>query len=235
MNLRMVKQFGIGGAVGALVICAACAMNSAPASAAQVGTAQAPKKKMEGKTLTVAGGCFWCVEAQFEELIGVLDVESGYAGGASKDVTYEEVCTGRTGHAEAVKITYDPKLVNEGDLLRIFLVAHDPTQLNRQGPDEGTQYRSAIFYANDEEKALAAKIIKEVDDAHIYPKKIVTSLEPLKVYVRAEEYHQDYFKKYEKATDEERSHMNAGYCSFVVSPKVAKFREHFKDKLKKNG
>ncbi|MBI1333387.1 MAG: peptide-methionine (S)-S-oxide reductase MsrA [Armatimonadetes bacterium] len=188
---------------------------------------------MEGKQLVVAGGCFWCVEAQFEELKGVLDVESGYAGDFKGTVTYGDVCTGRTGAAEAVKITFDPKQVSEADLLRIFFVAHDPTTLNRQGPDSGTQYRSAIFYTSDEEKALGEKIIKEISAEKIYPNPIVTTLEPLKNYVRAEEYHQDYFKKYEAASEEERSHMNAGYCAFVVSPKVAKFREHYRDKLKK--
>ena len=224
---------GIGGLLGSLAIFASCAMNTVPVAASQKPVEPQNKKKMEGKSVVVAGGCFWCVEAQFEELIGVLDVESAYVGGKSPTVTYEEVGGGNTGHAEAVKITYDPKLVNEADLLRIFFVAHDPTQLNRQGGDSGTQYRSAIFYSSPEEKALAEKIIKEIDAAKIYKVKVVTTVEPLKNYVRAEEYHQDYFKKYEKATDEERSHMNAGYCSYVVSPKVAQFREKFRDKLKK--
>ncbi len=183
--------------------------------------------------MIVAGGCFWCVEAQFEELKGVLDVESAYVGGKSAKTSYEEVCGGATGHAEAVKITFDPKVVDEADLLRIFFVAHDPTQLNQQGNDHGTQYRSAIFYSSPEEKALAQKIIHEIDAAKIFSQKIVTTLEPIKNYIRAEEYHQDYFKKYEQATEEQRSQMNAGYCSFVVSPKVKHFREMFKDKLKK--
>lgn len=234
MNITMVKHMGFGAILSALVVTGACAMNTVQPQDSQV--AQPPQqKKMEGKSLVVAGGCFWCVEAQFEELEGVLDVESAYVGGRSPNVTYAEVGTGTTGHAEAVKITYDPKVATEADLLRIFFVAHDPTTLNRQGPDSGTQYRSAIFYSSPEEKALAEKIIKEINDAHIYKTKVVTTVEPLKNYVRAEEYHQDYFVKYEKATDEERAHMNAGYCSFVVSPKVAKFREHFRDKLKKKG
>jgi peptide-methionine (S)-S-oxide reductase len=232
MKVRMFKQMGIFGLLGSLAVLASCAMNSTPVAAMHPDV-EPQKKKMEGKSLVVAGGCFWCVEAQFEELKGVLDVESAYVGGKSDKVTYQEVGMGDTGHAEAVKIVYDPKAVSEADLLRIFFVAHDPTTLNRQGPDSGTQYRSAIFYSSPEEKALAEKIIKEVDDAHIYKSKIVTTLEPLKNYVRAEEYHQDYFKKYEKATDEERSHMNAGYCSFVVSPKVQNFRDKYKDKLKK--
>ena len=232
MKVRMITQMGIAGLLGSLAVFASCAMNPVPAASGQEQTA--PKQThMEGKSLVVAGGCFWCVEAQFEELKGVLDVESAYVGGASTKVTYEDVCSGTTGHAEAVKITYDPKVVDEADLLRIFFVAHDPTTLNRQGNDSGTQYRSAVFYTSPEEKALAEKVIHEIDAQKIYKSKVVTTLEPLKNYVRAEEYHQDYFKKYEKATDEERSHMNAGYCSFVVSPKVAHFRAMFRDKLKK--
>ena len=223
---------GIAGLLGSFVILTACAMNQAPAAPAPQSTAP-QNKKMEGKSMIVAGGCFWCVEAQFEELKGVLDVESAYVGGKSTNTSYDEVCSGTTGHAEAVKITYDPKVVDEADLLRIFFVAHDPTQLNQQGNDHGTQYRSAIFYSSPEEKALAQKVIHEIEAAKIYKDKIVTTLEPVKNYVRAEEYHQDYFKKYEKATEEQRSQMNAGYCSFVVSPKVKHFREMFKDKLKK--
>ena len=233
MKIRMVKQMGIGGLLGSLAIFASCAMNTVPSASTQEQTA--PKKtKMEGKSIVVAGGCFWCVEAQFQELKGVIDAESGYAGGDSTNVTYEDVSGGTTGHAEAVKVTYDPKVVNESDLLRIFFVAHDPTTLNRQGPDSGTQYRSTIFYTSPEEKALAERIIHEIDAEKIYKSKIVTTLEPLKNYVKAEEYHQRYFEKYEKATDEQKSHMNAGYCSFVVSPKVAHFRQMFRDKLKKN-
>ena len=232
MKIRMIKQMGMSGLLASFAIFASCAMNSVPAASTQEQAAP-QKAKMEGKSLVVAGGCFWCVEAQFEELKGVLDVESAYVGGASTKVTYEDVCSGTTGHAEAVKITYDPKVVDEADLLRIFFVAHDPTTLNQQGPDHGTQYRSAIFYSSPEEKELGAKIIKEINDAHIYRTKVVTTLEPLKNYVRAEEYHQDYFKKYEMATPAERERMNAGYCSFVVSPKVQHFREKFRDKLKK--
>jgi peptide-methionine (S)-S-oxide reductase len=233
MKVRMVKQMAIGGLLGSLVIFASCALNTVPQASAPQPTGPQNKSKMEGKTMIVAGGCFWCVEAQFEELKGVIDVESAYVGGDSTKVTYEDVCSGTTGHAEAVKITFDPKVVDEGDLLRMFMVAHDPTQLNQQGNDHGTQYRSAIFYANAEEKALGEKIIHEIDASKIYKSKVVTTLEPIKNYVRAEEYHQDYFKKYEKASDAERAHMNAGYCSYVVSPKVAHFREKFRDKLKK--
>lgn len=221
--------------VGIVVGAAAVGMamwNPAPPPAKSVEP-QTQKKKMEGSSLVVAGGCFWCVEAQFESLKGVLDVESAYVGGRSTNVTYEEVCGGNTGHAEAIKIVYDPKQVSEDDLLHMFLVAHDPTQLNRQGPDVGTQYRSAMFYENEEQKARFQKAIKDVTAAKIYDRPIVTTVEPIKNYVRAEEYHQDYFEKFEKASDQQKAKMNAGYCSFVVSPKVSKFREKYRDKLKK--
>lgn len=196
--------------------------------------AQTQTKKMEGSSLVVAGGCFWCVEAQFESLKGVHMVESAYVGGTSPNVGYEQVLRGNTGHAEAIKIFYDPKVVSEEDLLNMFFVAHDPTTLNRQGPDVGTQYRSALFYEDAEQQARFTKAIKSIVAAKIYNKPIVTTIEPMKNYVRAEEYHQNYFEKYEKASDAERAKMNAGYCSFVVSPKVAKFREKYRDKLKKD-
>ncbi len=192
------------------------------------------KKTMELKELVVGGGCFWCTEAVLESLKGVEKVESGYAGGAMFPVTYEQVCTGRTGHAEVVKVFYHPDQISAADILRMFFVSHDPTTLNRQGPDSGTQYRSVIFYSTPEEKSLGEKIIKEIADEKLYPGKIVTTLEPLKNYVRAEEYHQNYFAKYEKASDAERAKMNAGYCAYVVSPKVAKFRQKYASKLKRS-
>jgi len=185
------------------------------------------------KALYIAGGCFWCVESQFDQLKGVLEAESGYAGGSPLGASYEEVCTGRTGHAEVVKVIFDPKVVSADDLLRIFFTVHNPTTLNQQGPDHGTQYRSAIFYTNAEEKALAEKIRDEVAKAKIWRNKIVTSIEPLKNYSKAEEYHQDYFDKYEKASDAQRMTMNAGYCAAVVEPHVLEFRKRFADRLKK--
>jgi peptide-methionine (S)-S-oxide reductase len=185
------------------------------------------------KTLVVSGGCFWCIESQMDQLKGVYEAESGYAGGAKPGVTYEEVCSGNTGHAEAVKIVYDPKVVSADDLLRIFFTIHNPTTLNRQGPDEGTQYRSAIFYSTPEEKALAEKIRDEVAKAKIWKNPIVTSIEPLKNYTRAEEYHQNYFDKYEKASPVQRMSMNAGYCSAIIEPHVVEFRKRFADRLKK--
>lgn len=185
------------------------------------------------KSFVVAGGCFWCVEAIYEELKGVISVESGYAGGKIENPTYSQVCSGLTGHAEAVKVTFDPAVVSESDLLHLFFTTHDPTTLNKQGGDVGTQYRSAIFYKDEAEKSLAESVIKEIERDKIWSKPIVTTLEPLTTFYPAEDYHQDYFKKFEKATPEERLNMNAGYCSAVIEPKVAKFRTKYRDKLKK--
>ncbi len=189
----------------------------------------------DAKEVVVAGGCFWCIESLLEELNGVYAVESGYAGGRKAGVTYEEVCMGTTGHAEAVKVFYDPKVISAHDIITVFMTIHDPTTLNRQGPDSGTQYRSAIFYSNEDEKKLGQQVIDEITKAKIWGKPIVTTLEPLKNYTRAEEYHQNYFNKYENASDDERSGMNAGYCRVIIEPKVKKFRKEFAAKLKKKG
>ncbi len=189
----------------------------------------------DAKTLVVAGGCFWCLEAIFEDLKGVYDVESGYAGGPKAGITYQEVSNGNSGHAEVVKISYDSKLIGAQELLRLFFVIHDPTTLNSQGPDHGTQYRSAIFYSNSDERELAGKILKESNEKKIWQKPIVTSIEPLVNYTVAEQYHQDYFVRYEKATPQERMGMNAGYCAAIIEPKVQKFRKQYLDKLKKGG
>ncbi len=198
------------------------------------GTVQVPGDDAhpKGHTLVVGGGCFWCTEALFQMVKGVTAVESAYAGGSPAGVTYEQVCSGATGHAESIKITYDPKQVSAEDLLRLFFTVHDPTTKNQQGGDFGTQYRSVIFYSTPDEKARAEKIIHEIEKAKIWPHPIVTTIEPLKNYTRAEEYHQDYFRKFEKATPEQRAHMNGGYCSAVISPKVLHFREKFKKLLK---
>jgi peptide-methionine (S)-S-oxide reductase len=172
---------------------------------------------------TIAGGCFWCVEAIFTELKGVDKVVSGYSGGAVADPSYEEVCSGTTGHAEAVQITFDPKVISYRDLLRIFFTTHDPTTLNRQGADEGTQYRSAIFYHSPEQKKVAEEVIKEVTTEKLYPNPIVTEVTPFKSFYSAEGYHQDYYAR----------NPNQGYCSFVIAPKVRKFREKYRSLLKK--
>jgi peptide-methionine (S)-S-oxide reductase len=196
-------------------------------------TAQtAPKKEVKGQSIVVAGGCFWCLEPLFEMIKGVEDVEVGYAGGARPNPTYEQVCTGATGHAESIKVTYDPEKISAHDLLTLFLTMHDPTTLNRQGPDSGTQYRSAIFYQTDEEKALAQQVIAEVTKAKIWRNRIVTTIEPLRNYTTAEAYHQDYYRKFDAANPAQKMQMNAGYCSVVIEPKVRKFREHYKHLLK---
>lgn len=183
--------------------------------------------------LVVGGGCFWCLEVLFEDVKGVYLVESGYAGGDRPNPTYEQVCTGASGHAEVIKIFFDPKVVSSADLQRLFYGIHDPTTLNRQGPDSGTQYRSVVFYIGETEKNLAEKIRKEISDAKIFSKPIVTTIEPMKNYTRAEEYHQDYFAKYEKASAAEKMKMNSGYCAAIIEPKVSKFRQKYKDLLKK--
>jgi peptide-methionine (S)-S-oxide reductase len=228
----------------AMVGLAACMMTrtgdlgigvSVPKMEHETAANEDPKVMPNGaKSIVVAGGCFWCIEALYDELKGVYWAESGYAGGAKPNPTYEQVCMGGTGHAEAVKIVYDPEKVSGADLLRYFFALHDPTTLNRQGPDSGNQYRSTVFYANDEEKALATKIRDEIAQSGLWKNPIVTTIEPLKNYSRAEEYHQDYFVKYEKATPAERMRMNAGYCSAIIEPKVRKFREKFAAMLKKN-
>lgn len=184
---------------------------------------------MEGKmgdlnleTATLAGGCFWCVEAVFDDLEGVEDVISGYTGGHKPNPTYQEVCTGETGHAEAVRITFNPQIISYADLLRIFFTVHDPTTLNRQGNDVGTQYRSAIFYHNDVQKEVAAEIRDEIAAAGLYENPIVTEITPAGEFWPAEDYHQEYFA----------NNPNQPYCAAVVAPKVAKFRQKFASRLK---
>ncbi len=176
-----------------------------------------------GEVATLAGGCFWCLEAVFDELKGVEDVQSGYAGGTVRKPTYEQVCTGRTGHAEVVQITYDPSVISYHDLLEIFFVIHDPTTLNRQGPDSGTQYRSAIFYHSPEQKAEAEKMIAELTATKVWDDPIVTQVVPLETFYPAEEYHRDYYRR----------NPNQGYCQVVIAPKVAKVRKHYFEKLRK--
>lgn len=174
------------------------------------------------QTATFGGGCFWCVEAVFEELNGITSVVSGYAGGHKENPTYKEVCDGTTGHAEVCQIQYDPKIVSYAELLEVFWKTHDPTTLNRQGNDVGTQYRSVIYYHNDEQKQLAEGYKKKLDEEKIWPNPIVTEIEPLPKFYPAENYHQDYYSE----------NGNQPYCSFVITPKLEKFRKVFKDKLK---
>ena len=172
---------------------------------------------------TLAGGCFWCVEAVFDDLKGVMSVESGYSGGNVSNPTYEQVCTGRTGHAEAVRITFDPDEVSYKDLLRVFFTVHDPTTLNRQGNDVGTQYRSAIFYHDESQKQIAEEVRKEIQSENIWDSPIVTEISPFKTFYKAEDYHQEYFA----------NNPNQPYCSVVIAPKVAKFRKMYRDRLKR--
>lgn len=184
----------------------------------------APLAAAPGSALAVlAGGCFWCVEAVYRELEGVTAVVSGYSGGSKETADYKSVCTGSTEHAEVIQITYDPSRISFGKLLKIFFaVAHDPTHLNRQGNDVGTQYRSAIFYASDEQKRIAGNYIKQLDAAKIFPTAIVTRLEPLRDFFEAEAYHQNYAAL----------HPDQGYIAGVALPKVDKLRAYFGESLK---
>lgn len=181
-------------------------------------------QQANGKQIaTLAGGCFWCLEAVYDELKGVEDVVSGYAGGHVPHPSYERVCTGETGHAEVVQIKFDPQVISFNEILKVFFTIHDPTTLNRQGADVGTQYRSAIFYHTPEQKTVAEQTIEEITAAKIWDKPIVTEITPFKEFYPAEDYHQEYFKR----------NPYQGYCQMVVAPKVAKFRQKFEDKLKK--
>ena len=172
---------------------------------------------------TLAGGCFWCLEAVFDDLEGVESVESGYMGGNVDKPTYEQVCGGDTGHAEVVQLKFDPAAVSFEDILKVFFVIHDPTTLNRQGNDAGTQYRSAIFYHSPEQKAAAERVIADISREKIYRDPIVTEVAPASTYYAAEGYHQEYFAR----------NPYQPYCQAVVAPKVAKFRKHFTERLKK--
>ena len=171
---------------------------------------------------TLAGGCFWCLEAVFKEVDGVEEVTSGYTGGTTVNPTYREVCTGTTGHAEAVRLTFNPGKISYREILQIFFSVHDPTTLDRQGGDVGTQYRSAIFYHNEPQRAIAEAVIKELNEAHLWKKPIVTQLVALEKFYPAEDYHREYFSR----------HPEQSYCQVVISPKVSKFRKQWTKRLK---
>jgi methionine-S-sulfoxide reductase len=173
-------------------------------------------------TLTLGGGCFWCVEAVYEMMDGVIKVESGYSGGTIKNPSYREVCTGTTGHAEVAQITFDNSKTSVDEILKVFFTVHDPTSLNRQGADVGTQYRSVIFYRNDSQREIAKSIIDDLNNNHVYSKPIVTQVEPLTAFYIAEDYHQDYYNQ----------NKEAPYCRMVIQPKLEKFEKVFKDRLK---
>ena len=179
-------------------------------------------KQSNFETITLAGGCYWCVEAIYENLNGVKSVISGYAGGKTVSPTYEEVCTGKTGHAEVVQITYDKNFTNLDEIFNVFFTVHDPTTLNRQGADVGTQYRSAIFYKNEEQKKAAQSIINALTKGKIYDSPIVTTLEPLTKFYKAENYQQNYYA----------NNKSQPYCKLVIQPKIEKFENLFKDRLK---
>jgi peptide-methionine (S)-S-oxide reductase len=209
--------------VAAIFFASACAQNDQT------------KNKMEDKastnnttatnidTATFGAGCFWCVEAVFQRLNGVISIESGYSGGSIKNPAYREVCMGTTGHAEVCRILFDKTKVSFDELLEVFWKTHDPTTLNQQGNDIGTQYRSVVFYHNDEQKKLAEKYKEEINKSGAYPKPIVTEISPLINYYKAEDYHQNYFNQ----------NGQEGYCRYVIQPKVEKFEKIFKNKLKK--
>lgn len=174
------------------------------------------------ETATLGGGCFWCTEAIFKSLKGVETVESGYSGGHTKNPTYKEVCTGETGHAEVIQITFDPKIISFDEILEVFFETHDPTSLNRQGADSGTQYRSAIFYHSPEQKEKAEAYKARLNKENVFNKPIVTEIKAFDKFYKAEDYHQNYFA----------NNRSQGYCQFVIVPKIEKFKKIFKNKLK---
>ena len=171
---------------------------------------------------TLAGGCFWCLEAVFEQLRGVTKVQSGYAGGHVPNPSYQAVCTGTTGHAEVVQVAFDPATISYRDLLGVFFTLHDPTTLNAQGGDVGTQYRSAIFYHDDEQRRTAEEVVRELEAEHVFDDPIVTEVVPLTAFYPAEEYHREYYRR----------NPNQSYCRAVIEPKVAKLRSKYLEKLK---
>jgi peptide-methionine (S)-S-oxide reductase len=177
---------------------------------------------LSSEVATLGSGCFWCSEAVFSELQGVTKVEPGYAGGKVPNPTYEDVCTDSTGHAEVAQVTFDPSVISYRELLEVFFSTHDPTTLNRQGADVGTQYRSVIFYANESQKAEAGKIIRELSDDKVFRNPIVTEVAPLEAFYPAEDYHREYYRR----------NASKPYCVAVIAPKLSKFRSHWKSKLK---
>jgi peptide-methionine (S)-S-oxide reductase len=211
---------GAGRVVALLVLMAGAAGAARADDASRMGKGAMSGHRSE--TATLAGGCFWCLEAIFQPLRGVEHVVSGYSGGTVPRPTYEQVCTGSTGHAESVQITFDPVVISYHDLLRIFFAFHDPTTRNRQGPDEGTQYRSAIFWHDATQKGVATQVITELEKEHVFRSPIVTQVVPFTAFYPAEGYHQDYYRR----------NANQPYCQVVISPKVSKLRKEYADRLK---
>ncbi|MBL7917733.1 MAG: peptide-methionine (S)-S-oxide reductase MsrA [Bacteroidia bacterium] len=210
--------------VAAIFFMSACAQNTTTEiSMENKNETNTNKPNSNIDTATLGAGCFWCVEAVFQRLEGVLSIESGYSGGFVKNPAYREVCNGTTGHAEVCRLTYDKTKISFDEILEVFWKTHDPTTLNRQGNDIGTQYRSVVFYHNDEQKALAEKYKEEINKSGAYDKPIITEISPLTNYYKAEEYHQNYYNQ----------NGQEGYCQYVIQPKVEKFEKIFKNKLKK--
>lgn len=183
---------------------------------------KAMDKNIKTESIVLGGGCFWCVEAVFDKLKGVADVLPGYSGGKRPNPTYDQVCSGATGHAEVCRIDFDPNVIKLAEILEIFFATHDPTTIDRQGADVGSQYRSVIFYNNEDQKLISEEVIMDLNNQSIFSSKIVTEVKPLEKFWEAESYHNDYFKK----------NPNQPYCSFVISPKVEKLIKKFKDKVK---
>ncbi len=208
----------------AALFLAGCAERSTPPETLPAMNAPPTPAPTRVETATLGAGCFWCVEAVYQELDGVLSVESGYAGGKTENPTYKEVCNGNTGHAEVCRIRFDPARVSFEKVLEVFFQVHDPTQLNRQGNDVGTQYRSAIFFHDEAQRATAERIKRELDAAGAWDAPIVTEIVPATKFWKAEDYHQNYY----------RDNPTQGYCAYVVRPKVEKFRKVFKDSLRKS-
>ena len=199
-------------------------LHAEPAANAGDATASQKHKEKKVEVATFGNGCFWCTEAVFEELKGVESAVSGYSGGRIPNPTYEQVCTGGTGHAEVIQITYDPQVITFPELLEVFWKTHDPTTLNQQGADHGTQYRSAVFYHSDEQREQAEHYLKKLDESEAFDAPIVTEITKFDKFYPAEDYHQQYFA----------ANSRAPYCRAVVKPKLVKFRKAFKDKLKVN-
>lgn len=200
------------------------AISASSTSSTAITTTSAPSNSRDLGIATFGTGCFWCTEAIFQQLQGVQSVTSGYIGGKVKNPTYQQICSGTTGHAEAVQIVFDPKMISFKDLLEVFWKTHDPTTLNKQGNDEGTQYRSAIFYHDNDQKKLAEEYKQKLDNSGAFNRPIVTEITASSEFYPAEKYHQNYFN----------DNSGQGYCQYVIVPKLEKFRQVFKDKLKKN-
>jgi len=225
INIISMRLSIISFALVVLLASNSCGQKSNQAKTTQAKTTMAHESTPTGLTLATFGsGCFWCTEAVFQNLEGVEKVESGYSGGRVKNPTYKEVCSGLTGHAEVIQVSYNPQKISFDELLEVFWMTHDPTTLNRQGADVGTQYRSVIYYHTDEQKKLAESYKNKLDAEGVFDNPIVTEISPFTEFYKAEDYHQNYFNL----------NGDAPYCSYVIQPKVEKFKKVFKDKLKKS-